>query len=199
MTKIGMDLVKQLRDRTGAGMMDCKKALEESNGDIEKALESLRKKGADIAAKRAGKGTSEGIIHAYIHPGSQLGVLVEVNCETDFVARTEAVANFAKDLCLQIAAFDPAYLSPEDVDSAFLDKERKFHTEQMKESGKPENVIEKIVDGKIQKLYTEVCLMNQQFVKNDKITVADALKELIAKTGENIKVKRFAKFEIGTN
>lgn len=199
MTKVSMELIQKLREATGLGMMDCKKALVEAEGDFDKAIEALRKKGASIAAKRSGKDTAEGLVHAYIHPGNQVGVLVELNCETDFVARNENIANFAKDISMQIAAFNPPFLAPEDVNADFLAKERSIMKEQMKESGKPENIIDKIVDGKIEKLYTEVCLLKQPYIKNDKISVEDALKELIAKTGENIKIKRFARFEVGAN
>ena len=179
-------------------MMDCKKALEEAEGDIGKAVEILRKKGAAVAAKRAGKETSEGIVHAYIHPGSRVGVLIEINCETDFVARTEELKNFAHDICLHIAALKPLYLTPEEVDPKFLEHEKDIMREQLADSGKPANIIDKVVEGKVQKLYSEICLLNQQFVKNDQMTIADVLKELIGKTGENIKIRQFARFEIGS-
>jgi elongation factor Ts len=197
MAKIDLSLIQELRTRTGLGMMDCRKALEESNGEIEKAIEILRKKGAAIAAKRSDRETAQGIVHAYIHPGSQLGVLVEINCETDFVARTKDMADFAKDLCMHIAAIKPLYLSPADVDPAFLEHERSIFKEQLAGSGKPEKILETIVEGKIKKLYSDVCLLQQPFVKNDQLTIEDAVKQLIAKTGENIKIKRFARFEIG--
>ena len=176
MAKIDLSLIQELRTRTGLGMMDCRKALEESNGDVDKAIEVLRKKGAAVAAKRSDKETAQGIVHAYIHPGSLLGVLVEINCETDFVARTQDMQTFAKDLCMHIAAIKPLYLSPADVDPKFL---------------------EQIIEGKVKKLYSDICLLNQAFVKNDQLTIEDAIKELIAKTGENIKIRRFARFEIG--
>ncbi len=198
MAKISMKEVQELRERTGAGMMDCKKALEEAGGDIEQAIEALRKKGAAIASKRAGKETAEGIVEAYIHPGSRVGVLVEVDCETDFVARTDDFKNFAKDLCMHIAALKPLYLSKEDVDPKFLEHEKNILKEQLVDSGKPEKVIDQIVEGKLNKLYSEVCLLEQPFVKNDQLTIADLLKETIAKTGENIKIKRFARFEVGS-
>lgn len=197
MAKVSMELIQKLRNATGLGMMDCKKALVESEGDLDKAIEALRKKGAAMAAKRSDKDTTEGLVHAYIHPGSQVGVLLELNCETDFVARNENLANFAKDVCMHIAAFNPPFLAPEDVSAEFLEKEKAIMKEQMKESGKPENIIDKIVEGKTDKLYSEVCLLNQPFIKNDKISVEDALKELIAKTGENVKIKKFARFEVG--
>lgn len=197
MAKIDIKLIQQLRDRTGLGMMDCKKALEESNGDLEKAVDLLRKKGAAVAAKRGGNVTAEGLVHAYIHPGARVGVLVEINCETDFVARNENMLKFAQDLCLHIAALRPLYLSPEEVDPKFLEHERTVFKEQMADSGKPEKIIDQIVDGKVNKLYSDICLLKQPFVKNDQQTVDDVLKDLIAKTGENIKIKRFARYEIG--
>jgi len=197
MAKADLNLIQKLRELTGLGMLDCKKALEDAGNDLEKAVEFLRKKGAAIAAKRADKGTSEGIVQAYIHPGSQIGVLLELNCETDFVANTDEFKNFANDLCLQIAAMRPEFLAPEDVQEDFLAKERRLFKEQMQESGKPEAVVDKIVEGKISKLYSEICLIKQPFLKNDKISVEEAIRELMAKTGENIKIKRFARFEIG--
>lgn len=195
MAKIDIALIQQLRERTGLGMMDCKKALEETNGDIEKAIEILRKKGAAVAAKRSDKDTAEGIVHAYIHPGSQVGVLVEVNCETDFVARTEAVKIFAHDVCMQIAAMKPQYLTPAEVDPKFVEKEKEILKAQL--VGKPDKVIETILEGKMKKIYTDICLMEQPFIKNDKLTINQLMQELIAKTGENIKIARFARFEVG--
>lgn len=196
MAKIDMEIVKQLRETTGLGMMDCKKALEETNGDIDKAIDLLRKKGASVAAKRAGKETHEGLVHAYIHPGSQVGVLVELSCETDFVARTEDVKKFAQDICLHIAALKPLYLNEQDVDPKFLEHEREIIKGQLSDSGKPEKMIAQIVEGKVSKLYSEVCLLKQPFVKNDQITVEQAVTELIGKTGENIKIRRFARFDV---
>jgi len=197
MAKIDMERIQLLRDQTGLGMMDCKKALEETEGNIEKAIELLRKKGAAIASKRASKETSQGIIHAYIHPGSRVGVLLEVNCETDFVAHTEDFKKFANDVCMHIAAMKPLYLNPEEVDAKFLEHEKEIARAQLAGSGKPEKVIEQILEGKMKKLFTEICLMNQSFVKNDQLTIADLAKELMAKTGESVKIKRFARFEIG--
>lgn len=195
MAKIDIALIQQLRERTGLGMMDCKKALEESNGDIEKAIELLRKKGAAVAAKRSDKDTAEGIVHAYIHPGSQVGVLVEVNCETDFVARTDAVKVFAHDVCMQIAAMKPQYLTAADVDPKFVEKEKEILKATL--VGKPDKVVETILEGKMKKIYTDICLMEQPFIKNDKLTINQLMQELIAKTGENIKIARFARFEVG--
>jgi elongation factor Ts len=199
MAEITLDLIQKLRDRTGLGMMDCKKALIEAEGDVEKAIELLRKKGASVALKRSDKETAEGIIHAYIHPGSKVGVMVEINCETDFVASTQDIKQLAQDLCMQIAAFKPLYLAPENVDPNFLDREKDIIRSQLANSGKPEKVIDSIVEGKLNKIYSEVCLLNQTFIKNDQLTVEQAIKELIAKVGENIKVKRFARFEIGSH
>ena len=197
MAKTDMKLVKQLREITGLGMMDCKKALEEAGGDVQKAVDLLRKKGAAVAAKRADKATAEGIVHTYIHPGSQVGVMIELNCETDFVARTEEIKNFAHDICLHIAAIKPLYLNPEDVDPKFLEHEKEIMKEQLVDAGKPEKMINQIVEGKVKKLYSDICLMKQQFVKNDQMTIEEVLKELIGKTGENIKIRRFARFQVG--
>lgn len=195
MAEITLELIQKLRDRTGVGMMDCKKALIEANGDIEKAIELLRKKGAAVAEKRAGNVTAEGLIHSYIHPGARVGVLIEINCETDFVARTDEIAKFAQDMCMQIAAFRPVCVVSTEVDPALVEKERAIYREQL--TGKPPAIIDQIIEGKLQKYYTEICLMNQPFIKNDKLTVDDVLKELIAKMGESIKIKRFARYEIG--
>jgi elongation factor Ts len=196
MAEITLELIQQLRERTGIGMMDCKKALTEANGDIEKAIELLRKKGAAVAEKRAGNVTAEGIVHAYIHPGSRVGVLIEINCETDFVARTEDMAKFAHDVAMQIAAFRPVCVQSTEVDPAIIEKEKNIYRDQLK--GKPANIIDQIIEGKLEKYYTEICLMNQPFIKDDKLTIGDVLKELIAKMGESIKIKRFVRFEIGS-
>ena len=195
--KIDMLRIQELREITGLGMMDCKKALEETDGDIEKAIEFLRKKGAALAAKRAGKETAQGIIHTYIHPGSRIGVMLELNCETDFVARTDEFKNLANDICMHIAACKPLYLVPEEVDPKFLEHEKEIAREQLAGSGKPEKIIEQILNGKMQKLYDEICLMRQQFVKNDQKTITDVLTDVMAKTGEKIQIKRFARYEIG--
>lgn len=197
MAKVDLELIQQLRERTGIGMMDCKKALLETDGDIEKAIDVLRKKGADVAEKRAGNATSEGLVHAYIHPGARVGVLIELNCETDFVARTDDMKQFASDVCMHIAAYNPKCVAPEDMDQKFLEHEKSIFIEQLIATKKPANMIDQIVAGKVEKLYSEVCLLRQQFVKNDQITVHDLLKGLIAKMGENIKIRRFARFEIG--
>lgn len=197
MSKVSLAAIQELRNITGLGMLDCKKALEATEGNIEKAIEELRKKGAAIASKRANNTTAEGVVVAYIHPGDQTGVLVEVNCETDFVARNEALKNFTYDIAMHIAALKPLFLAPEDVNQEFLAKEREIAAEQLKNEGKPAAMIQKIVEGKMNKIYGEVCLLKQYFIKDDKKTVEELLKEIIAKTGENIKIKRFARFEVG--
>lgn len=198
MSKITIELIQQLRDRTGIGMMDCKKALIEADGDIDKAIELLRKKGAAVAAKRSSNATAEGYVHAYIHPGNRVGVLIEINCETDFVANTDDLKKFAADVCLHIAAMKPLFVSPEYVDKALVEKETEIFKSQLANSGKPEKIIDQIVEGKVKKFLSEICLMQQPFVKNDQVTIDDLLKDLIAKLGENIKVRRFARFEVGT-
>lgn len=195
MADITLEMIQQLRERTGIGMMDCKKALIEAGGDIEKAIELLRKKGALLAEKRAGKETAEGLVKAYIHPGSTVGVLIELNCETDFVARTPDMDAFAHNLAMQIAAFRPVCVESKDVDPALIEKERGIYAAQL--AGKPAEIIDKIIEGKLEKYYSEICLLNQPYIKNDKLTVADVLKDLIAKMGENIKIKRFVRFEVG--
>jgi len=197
MAKIDRQLLQTLRERTGCGLMDCRKALEETSGNLDEAIDLLRKKGAAVAAKRAGKETSEGVITSYIHPGDKLGVMVEINCETDFVANTDDVRKFAQDLCMHIAAINPLYLSPEEVDPKFLEHEKSVLKEQLIDSGKPSNIIDQIVEGKVAKLYSDICLLEQKFVKNDKLTVKEMLEELIAKMGESIKIKRFCRFEMG--
>ncbi len=197
MVKIDAKLIQELRNRTGLGMLDCKKALETTNGDIDKAVDELRKKGANVAAKRSDKDTQEGLVYAYIHPGDQIGVLVELNCETDFVARNEEVKQFAKDIGMHIAAMKPQYLQASDVDPKFIAHEREIVTAQLANSGKPANILEQIIEAKIKKACSEICLLDQPFVKDDKQTVQQVLQALIAKTGENIKIKRFARFEIG--
>ncbi len=197
MSKVSLDLIQQLRDRTSMGMMDCKKALEESAGDMEKAVEILRKKGASIAAKRGDNATAQGLVHAYIHPGGLVGVLVELNCETDFVASSEAFKTFAQDLGMHIAALSPLYVTPDQVDATYLENEKRIMTEMLVAEGKKGDFIEKIIEGKVKKLYSDICLLQQKFVKNDKLSVDEALKELIGKVGENIKIRRFARFQIG--
>jgi elongation factor Ts len=189
--------VKKLRDRTGAGMMDCKKALVETSGDFDAAIDFLRKKGLSRAADKAGRETKEGIVHAYIHPGGRVGVLLEVNCETDFVARTNEFQQLVHDLAMQVAAAAPVWVSPDDADPSVLTKERQIYRDQMTESGKPEQVIEKIVEGKLQKYLSEACLLEQGFIKDPDKKVKDLIQEHVAKLGENMQVARFARFELG--
>jgi elongation factor Ts len=197
MAKVDIKLIQELRDRTGLGMMDCKKALVETDGDVEKAVEILRKKGAAVAAKRSGKDTEQGIVYAYIHPGDQVGVMLELNCETDFVAQNEQIKQFARDLGMHIAALKPLYLTSEDVDPKFLEHEKEILRAQLADSGKPEKIVDQILEGKLKKLYSEICLLDQSFVKNDQMTVREVLQDLMAKTGENIKIKHFARYQIG--
>jgi elongation factor Ts len=197
MAEITAKMVKELREQTGAGMMDCKKALAESGGDFEKAIKFLREQGVASAAKKAGRTTSEGIIFSYIHPGDKLGVLVEINCETDFVARTDDFRSFAKDIAMQVAAADPKVVSREDVSPQMIAAEREVYHNQAKLEGKPDKIIEKIVDGKMEKFYAEACLLEQPFVKDNDRTITDLLTETIAKIGENIKIRRFIRFRLG--
>jgi elongation factor Ts len=194
---ITAEMVKQLREETGAGMLDCKKALEEFNGDIEKAKAHLAEKGLATAQKKADRTARDGKVETYTHPGGRVGVMVEVNCETDFVAKTEQFQNLAHDLALHIAFSAPEYVRPEDVPAEVLEARRKEFFEEAKASGKPENVIEKIVEGKLEKYYTEVCLLKQAFVKDDKMTINDLLIKAIAEVKENVQVSRFARFELG--
>lgn len=195
--EISASMVKELRERTGAGMMDCKAALKESSGDVEKALEVLRVKGLAKAAKKAGRQTSEGTVISYIHPGARIGVMVELNCETDFVARTDDFQNFGRDIAMQVAATAPIALDRDDVPAETVEKERALFRTQAKEEGKPDKIIDRIVDGRIDKFYAEVVLMDQPYIKDDSMTVRDLLHELISKLGENIKITRFARFQIG--
>ena len=197
MAKVDTSLIQRLREITGLGMMDCKNALDQTNGDLEKAIDVLRKKGAAVAAKRADKSTAEGIVASYIHPGSQIGVLVELNCETDFVANTSDVKNFANDLCLHIAAIKPLYLTPEEVDPKFIEHEKEILREQLAQSGKAGKFVDQIIEGKLKKVFSEICLVKQPFVKDDQYSVEQALEHLIAKTGEKIVIRRFARYEVG--
>jgi elongation factor Ts len=189
--------VKQLRDRTGAGMMDCKAALTEAGGDMEKAVELLRKKGLASAAKRAGRATNNGLIGHYIHMGGKVGVLVEVNCETDFVARTEDFQVLAKEIAMHVAAADPRYVRREDIPADELEKEREIYRAQFAGSGKPANVIDKIVDGKLESYYAQVCLLDQPSVRDPNVTVSQMVASATAKTGENVTVARFVRFKLG--
>jgi len=197
MAEITAALVKQLREKSGAGMMDCKNALKECDGDIEKASDFLRKKGLATAAKRAGRAMSEGVVESYIHMGGKLGVLVEVNCETDFVAKNDDFKDFARNVAMHIAATNPVGIKEEDVPEDVVSREREVYRGQALELGKPEKMIEKIVDGKMNKFFKENCLMNQAYVRDPDLTIADLINELIAKIGENITIKRFVRYQIG--
>ena len=188
-------LVKTLREMTGAGILECKKALEETNGNLEEAVELLRKRGIAKAAKKAGRETKEGIIHAYIHAGGRVGVLLELNCETDFVAKNEVFKELANELALQIAAMRPQYVSRDTVPKEVIEKEGEIAREAAIAEGKPEHIAEKIAEGKVEKFLKEVCLLEQPYIKDDKKTVEDLIKEYIAKLGENIQVRRFTRYE----
>jgi elongation factor Ts len=197
--EITAKMVKDLREKTGLGMMDCKQALVECKGSIDEAVDYLRKKGILKASKREGRATSEGRIASYIHMNGKIGVLVELNCESDFVARTEQFAELAKDLCMQVAASAPRWVTPEQVPEEILAKEKDIYMTQAKEAGKPEKMLEKIAEGKLKKFFSEVCLMNQPFVKEPDKSVADVVTEKIAALGENITVGRFCRFQLGEN
>lgn len=197
MANINAEMVKQLREKTGAGIMDCKQALSECDGDLEKATDFLRKKGLATAAKRAGRALTEGIIQSYIHMGGKLGVLVEVNCETDFVARNGDFQEFAKNIAMQIAATNPLGIQPADIPEKTVQKEKEIYQAQALEMGKPEKVVDKIAEGKLSKFIKDNCLLQQPYVRDPNITVEDLLNELIAKIGENISIKRFVRFQLG--
>ncbi len=197
MAEITAAVVKELREKTGAGMMDCKKALVEAGGDMEKANEFLRKKGIASASEKASRAVNEGRIESYIHPGSKLGVLLEINCETDFVAKTDDFKEFSRNVAMQIAASSPLFVRREDVDRETVDREMDVYREQAKSQGKPENIIEKIATGKLDKFYSEICLIEQPFVKDPDKNVMDLVTETIAKLGENISIRRFSRFKIG--
>jgi elongation factor Ts len=190
-------MVKQLREKTGTGIMDCKEALTECDGNIDKAFDFLRKKGLATAAKRVGRAMTEGVIQSYIHMNNKIGVLVEVNCETDFVAKNEDFKEFTKNIAMHIAATNPVGIRPEDVPEEIVNKEKEIYREQVLEMGKPEKIVDKIVEGKLQKYFKDNCLMDQPYVRIPDITIADLLNEMIAKIGENITIKRFARFKIG--
>lgn len=197
MVTISSDSVKELREKTGAGIMDCKRALADSGGDIDKAVDFLRQKGLSAAAKKASRETKEGVISSYIHGAGKIGVLVEVNCETDFVARNSEFQELVKDIAMQIAASNPSYVQREDVPADVLDKERSIYRIQARESGKPENVLDKIVEGRVEKFYLESCLLEQSFIKDPSVTIKDMVQQKIAKIGENITVKRFTRYQLG--
>ncbi len=190
-------MVKELRDTTKAGMMDCKKALSENDGDMEKAVDFLRQKGLAVAAKRADRATSEGIIEFYSHSGGKLAAMVEIGCETDFVAKTDAFIKFAKDMAMHVAAMNPVGLDRDEVPAEMLEREKAIYIKRALDSGKPENIVEKIVSGQVNKYYSEICMLEQKFVKDPDVTIQDMLNSLIASMGENITIKRFARFAIG--
>ena len=189
--------VKSLRERTGAGMMDCKKALMETNGDLEKAIDHLRKTGVAKAEKKGQRTTKEGLVFSYIHHGGKLGVLLELNCETDFVAKTEGFNDLAHNLAMQIAATNPSSISRDDMDSSVLEREKNIFTDQAKESGKPDNIIEKMVEGRVEKFYAESCLLEQQYIKDSERKVSDLLTAAVSTLGENIVINRFVRYAIG--
>ena len=195
--EINAKMVKELRDKTGAGMMDCKKALKETDGDQEKAIAFLREHGVAKAASKEGRQTAEGAIATYIHPGDKLGVMVEVNCETDFVARTDNFKTFCRDIAMHIAAANPVCVTREEADQELIAKEREMFRNEMLNEGKPEKIIDKIVDGKIEKYFSEIVLMEQPFVKDNDITIAELLKKTIGELGENMGIKRFSRFRLG--
>ena len=195
--QITAGMVRELRERTGTGMMECKEALSEASGNIDEAIAILRKKGLAAVAKRAHRATSEGLVGSYIHPGGRIGVLVEVNCETDFVARTPEFQQMVKDVSMQVAASAPRFLSREEVTPELLEKEREIYRDQAMRTGKPPAVVEKIVDGKMEKFYSEACLLEQPFVKEPSMTVNELIASQISKTGENIRVRRFCRFVLG--
>lgn len=197
MAEISAAMVKELREKTGAGIMDCKEALSECGADLEKAVDFLRKKGLATAQKRSGRATGEGLIESYIHMGGKIGVMVEVNCETDFVAKTDDFKDFVRNIAMHIAATGPAGISPEDVPEDVINREREIYRSQALETGKPEQVVDKIIQGKLDKFIKECCLMNQVYVKNTDLSITDYLNEMIGKTGENISIRRFARFQLG--
>jgi len=197
MAAIDSKMIKDLRVRTNAGIMDCKEALQEAGGDMEKAVDFLRKKGLATALKRAGRETSEGVVSSYIHGGGKIGVLVEVNCETDFVAKTDEFKEFVKNIAIHIAATRPLGIERKDVAQEVIKREEEIYRAQALETGKPEKIIDKIVEGKMEKFFKEMCLLEQQYVKNTDITITDLIHEMVAKTGESISVRRFARYQLG--
>src|SRR3990172_6721779 len=197
MTNIPAQLVKELRERTGAGFSDCRAALVEANGDLEKAVDVLRKKGQAAAQKKAQREATDGVVGSYIHAGGKIGVLVEVNCETDFVARTEDFQRLCHDIAMHVAALDPRFVRREEVTPEILEREREIYSAQARASGKPENIIEKIVNGKMEKFYKETCLYEQHFIKDEQHTIRELIDQMIAKVGEKIEVRRFVRFKVG--
>jgi elongation factor Ts len=194
---ISAEMVKELREKTGAGMMDCKKALSETGGDVEKAIDYLRQKGLSDAAKRSGRTASEGLVASYIHPGGKIGVLLEVNCESDFVARTEDFQGLVKDVAMHVAAANPLYLRREDVPEEVITREKNIYVAQAQEGGKPERIVERIVQGKLEKFFQEVCLLEQPFVKDPDLSIGQLISSKVAKLGENIVVRRFQRYQLG--
>ena len=197
MVEVNANMIKELRVRTNSGIMDCKEALQEAGGDMEKAIDFLRKKGLATALKRAGRETSEGAINSYIHLGGKIGVLVEVNCETDFVAKTDEFKAFVKNLAMHIAATNPLGVGREDVSKEVVKREEEIYRAQAVETGKPDKILDKIVQGKMEKFYKEACLLEQQYVRDSNLTVQDLINEMVAKTGENITVRRFVRYQLG--
>ena len=195
--EVSASAVKELREKTGAGMMDCKKALAETGGDVQKAIDHLRQKGLAAAAKKADRVAADGAVGAYVHPGGKIGVLVEINCETDFVARTAEFQSLLKDIAMQVAAANPRYLRREEVPAAELDKEKEIYRQQALETGKPEKVVDKIVEGKLERFYSEACLLEQAFIKDPDKKVTDILNESIGRLGENIQIRRFSRYHLG--
>jgi elongation factor Ts len=194
---ISADEVKRLREKTGAGFMDCKRALEEANGNFDEAVDALRKKGIDVATKKADKAAEQGIVASYIHAGDQVGVMVEVNCQTDFAARTEGFRAFTHNVAMQIAAMRPRWVSRDDVPAEAIERERAVLIEQAKAEGKPENIAQKMVEGRMRKFYEEYCLLDQKYIRDDSMTINDLLLDLTGKTGERVVVRRFVRFQVG--
>ncbi|MBP1747819.1 MAG: Elongation factor Ts [Deltaproteobacteria bacterium] len=194
---ITADTVKKLREKTGVGLMDCKEALKNTNGDMEKAVDFLREKGLAKMQKRMGRVASEGSVSSYIHTGGKVGAMVEINCETDFVAKTDQFQNFVKDVAMQVTAANPLYVKREDIPQEHIDREKAIYRNQALESGKPEKIIDKIAEGKLEKFYQEVCLTEQTFIKNPDVTIKELLEELLVKTGEKIVINRFVRFQLG--
>ncbi|MRR15805.1 MAG: translation elongation factor Ts [Deltaproteobacteria bacterium] len=195
--EITSTMVKELRTKTGAGMMDCKEALAAVDGDFEKAIDFLRKKGLSAATKRSSKAAKDGTVASYIHMGGRIGVMVEINCETDFVAKTEDFQTMARDIAMHVAASNPLYVRPEEINEEVLNREKEIYRSQLREEKKPEKIWDKIIEGKLKKYYEDVCLVEQKFVKNQDITVGTLISNMIAKTGENIVIRRFARFQLG--
>ncbi|HTZ40146.1 MAG TPA: translation elongation factor Ts [Syntrophales bacterium] len=195
--EISADIVKELRVKTGAGIMDCKEALKISNANFEKAIDYLREKGLSAATKKSSRATKDGLVGSYIHMGGKVGVMIEINCETDFVAKTETFRNLSKDLAMHVAAMNPLYVKPEDVPEVVLQREKDIYRKQVIAEGKPEKIADKIVEGKLKKYYEEVCLLKQKFIKDTNQTVEDLIKASIAQTGENIIVRRFVRYQLG--